>query len=556
MKTVKFAPKLYTKSKPALHFCLQYVVNLYHSLPSLSLALGRPLGRLERIKHSYHGKDGTQLVSTVVFISTSTALTLERLQKCLAYVSSSHPLLRARIVYEGGVPCWKEMENACVQPQVDQTADWKRALEQECMKKIDTGKGPLWRVTYLPNAGTEFKDAAFKHHGALLLSFHPSVVSHPQDVTTKVITKILQALTNEYKIQPAGLIRTVARYTFDQSQALYNRFTDTVSYTTTSMKCITETEQQLGVLADAMPQPFESFIRPNIICQAIAEFTEIKLVKSALKLWSSVTSYRPRNEFIKRIGIVQNIDPEIEGKTSLLTLQFSEHETQILEQACRDNDVTLESMIYSASTLAMTDLIQSNIQPSLWDLVWPTSVLKHGRVQITRSVCDDVNVQTTCDDLVNYSYVIDKPYPFKEARSNHNLWQLAKSYQSSTNSSGSIGVLMSYMTDALTNQLKTISELDLHSGYNAGRTDCILSFTNNGNHTLASDNPTAAKVNAVYSITNEHHVGPILSQGLAVVNNCLCLSTTYYTNVTTKSLTEKYLFKLKQFLFWIYESRK
>ena len=72
--------------------------------------------------------------------------------------------------------------NALVDLRQHDTSNWRNVMEESLLEKFDVENGPLWRLTFLPNAryetetGSDVNDTSFPHECICIFCFHHSII--------------------------------------------------------------------------------------------------------------------------------------------------------------------------------------------------------------------------------------------------------------------------------------------------------------------------------------------------------------------------------------------
>lgn len=144
----------------------------------------RPLGQMEFVMAKLHEMD-QGIMSVALLLEVKTFLTDQVITGALNYLAQRHPLLRKSIVKkENGVPIFKEIKEFKPAFIKSESIKWDEALGEELDKKFDVAGGPLWRVTYLPDAryripkdaGKKQAPAVYPEENILILSFHRAIL--------------------------------------------------------------------------------------------------------------------------------------------------------------------------------------------------------------------------------------------------------------------------------------------------------------------------------------------------------------------------------------------
>ncbi len=144
----------------------------------------RPLGQMEFVMAKLHEMD-QGIMSVALLIEVKTFLTDQVIIEALNHLAKRHPLLRKSIVKkENGVPIFKDIKEFKPAFVKSESVKWDEALGKELDKKFDVAEGPLWRVTYFPDAryqipkdgGKKQTPAVYPEENIMILSFHRAIL--------------------------------------------------------------------------------------------------------------------------------------------------------------------------------------------------------------------------------------------------------------------------------------------------------------------------------------------------------------------------------------------
>ena len=131
----------------------------------------RPLDCLETCFKYFHDTGSAFLVAKVFFLSSEKPITYEKLEEAMTIIASTHPLLRMCIKDINGVPTWREMDEMKLDIRLDMSNDWNTVFAKVLKDTYDIEIGPLWSLTLMPNARSEYHDNSFKYHVTLVFGY-------------------------------------------------------------------------------------------------------------------------------------------------------------------------------------------------------------------------------------------------------------------------------------------------------------------------------------------------------------------------------------------------
>ena len=283
-----------------------------------------------------------------------------------------------------------------------------------------------------------------------------------------------------------------------------------------------------------MPRPYEDYVWPKatvlqrLSCYAMTVPWLQRLTLGSLKRDLSSTG----NAFIECYGLEEDRrEPSAIDKTCIYPLVIGQSDFAAVRRACKAQQVSVHSAIQAAGTQAIVDMIVDASHQQGVDIhsyaeqnVNCSGVLSRDDVTTSSSACPLVYVMQTRFKLEDYT----------DKAAGGDFWSRARRIQAHIRASmvsSQVGFLLfSRAGRGYYEQL-----LD-------GRMNILLAFTNLGNCNYLN-RPRAAglKINAHYSAATEHRAGAIFCNAVTSVDDKLCWSVTYYTNVTTQELAARYL---------------
>ena len=148
---------------------------------------GRPTGILEKFLAQSHDTTGLLIAAITMVLRSKKPITGSVVRKAMELLMKRHPMLRMCIKKnQDGDYRLQKMANVHVDLRELDTTDWKTVMEDSLLEKFDGENGPLWRVTFLPNARyvpdteEDIPDIASYHHQCIcVFGFHHIVGDGP-----------------------------------------------------------------------------------------------------------------------------------------------------------------------------------------------------------------------------------------------------------------------------------------------------------------------------------------------------------------------------------------
>ena len=524
-----------TGLRHSLQNAKQQLHQLFSTNNTTNAQFWRPLGNTEIIKEKLHHK-GIHIISSVVFLSSKRSIQTNVLNSALLTLAQRHPLLRAKIAYENGKAYWQELSEITIDLRVDGTKNWLKCFENNFAEKFNTETGPLWRMTYLPEIMSDFDDGAFEHNCVLVWSFHHAIIDG--HARAKLLNELVDILSESMS---NGISHESIAYRNRNLQKIMRKRSG--NYNTN----IAPGQSDEAKMKNTVPESLESYVKSYLSQKVIPHLTTLPVCKQIHAFWTDREAIPNKNAFVEHIGVVQNIEPEIERKTSLVPLRFSVDETKTLLRACKMHGVSVQSAIQAAAAVSMTKFIAKNVKKRKWNFL-PT--LGTGKLICAASLHNSHKPEmlNNSNYVCNLSFDIPCDLPFNRATIEQ-FWELAQEYRANLVQNRTTFLHKSQLQNAILNKQKFAQYSEDQSVYNAGRNDTLLTFSNLGHcDFLSRETNSTIKVNALFSGLGEHISGPIFSNCIVTFNQRLCWGVVYYTNATTRTFAEQYLRRTRQVL--------
>ena len=131
----------------------------------------------------FHDENGFLILANALVLRTMKPLQESVVKKALEFLAERHPMLRMCIRKNNdGDYCFQKRHNVLVDLRQLDTSNWRNVMEESLLEKFDVENGPLWRLTFLPNAryetetGSDVNDTSFPHECICIFCFHHSII--------------------------------------------------------------------------------------------------------------------------------------------------------------------------------------------------------------------------------------------------------------------------------------------------------------------------------------------------------------------------------------------
>ena len=105
----------------------------------------------------------------------------------MTIIANTHPLLRMCFKDINGILTWREMDEMKLDIRENMSEDWHSVFANVLKDRYDTGKGPLWSLTLMPNVVSEYHNNSFKYHVALVFGYLHSIANAGGRICLKVV---------------------------------------------------------------------------------------------------------------------------------------------------------------------------------------------------------------------------------------------------------------------------------------------------------------------------------------------------------------------------------
>ena len=245
------------------------------------------------------------------------------------------------------------------------------------------------------------------------------------------------------------------------------------------------------------------------------------------------------NLYIKCAGLESDRNPDAERKTSIYPVIIDKPDFAKIRQACKAKQVSVYSAIQTAASQAICEMIvqEASKRRIPVDELTDTSVMCAATVNR-----DDVTSRDDRSYISPTAYVISHVIDV-QAYSNDSatFWQRAQAAHRNIRRNVDVRTMRSVTSvSAILGRLDRVFST---------RASYPIELTNLGNcNYLNRERAAGVKVTAHFSSPALHHAGPVFANSTTAVNDRLCWSVAYFSNVTTKEPAVRYLHRSVEIL--------
>ncbi|CAH3040698.1 unnamed protein product [Porites lobata] len=456
---------------------------------------GRPLGLLEDALRRFHDENGFLILANALVLRNMKPLQESVVKKALELLAERHPMLRICIRKNNDVDyCFQKRHNVLVDLRQLDTSNWRNVMEESLLEKFDVENGPLWRLTFLPNAryetetGSDVNDTSFPHECICIFCFHHSI------------------------IDGTSYSRLFAEFVHHLNKLNKN--------------------EEPKVTATPMLPPCDVYVD---------EVIQIKWYHIAMKLAVKLLCFIPglpkfiktamgekENAFSRKHGMEYQRNPQIQPRTKIIPIEFTKEETTTFLRRCKEWQTTVQGAVQTAASVAMVDMMEER------EFEVEATVTVNSRPFFRTKVPNEYVGLYFCR-LSCRNKILSSPNP-------EQFWKIGSiipKFRSSNRKSSKHleGMKMSFIMRPVFTQMSREGESD-----RGGRDrTSLLVFSNLGYCKFLDGTPDEDVIlRAMYGCSAEHQHGPaIFGNNLATFNGKLFWTIVYYSNLVSDATAQK-----------------
>lgn len=455
----------------------------------------RPIAPVENFWRIAHDSNGSYITAIAMVLRSKKPLEAAVVQKSMELLMKRHPMLRMCIrKNQDGDSCLQKMENVQVDLRQLDAKDWKNAMEESLLEQFDSESGPLWRVTYLPNAKYEPQT----------LGVVCDMTSHPHECV---------CIFNFHHIIIDGA-------------SCSRMFAEFINYVSKLNR-----NEEPEVVSMPMLPPVDVYIREVIPLKWYHY-----LMRAVLELLCIMPGFIPimratmgnGNAFTRKYGVEIKRNPQIQPRTKIIPVEFAKEETSLLLKKCKQYQTTVQGAVQTAAGVAMITMleeqeyeVESNLSVNARPFFKSKVPNDYAGPYIGGMQCKNTFVASP--DVITFWSMAKNASEDIHAKlkKNEPVYMLLKLYC----------MLPMFMAMAQGNKGET-------SGH---RSRQLLVFNNLGNCRFLDASPDDdVIVRARFGCSAEHQHGTIFGNNIATFNGQLFWLFIYFSNITSDATAQKY----------------
>ena len=463
---------------------------------------GRPLGFLDDNLRRFHDENGFLILANALVLRTKKPLQEPVVKKALELLAERHPMLRMCIrKNKDGDYFFQKRHNVLVDLRQLDTSNWRNVMEESLLEKFDVENGPLWRLTFLPNAryetetGSDVNDPSFPHECICIFCFHHSIIDGTS--YTRLFAEFVHHLNKlnkneEPKVTTMPMLPPCDVYVDDVIQTKWYHI---------AMK-----------------------LAVKLLCfiPGLAKFIKIAMGEK-------------ENAFSRKYGMEIQRNPQIQPRTKIIPIKFTKEETTTFLKRCKEWQTTVQGAVQTAASVAMAGMMEER------EFEVEATVTVNSRPFFKTKVPNEYVGPYFCR-LSCRNKILSSPNP-------EQFWKIAKVTSEDIHARLKLnkhleGMKMSFIMRPVFTQMSREGESD-----RGGRDrTSLLVFSNLGYCKFLDgslDNDVILR--AMYGCSAEHQQGPaIIGNNLATFNGKLFWTVVYYSNLVSDATAQKYADLVKE----------
>lgn len=471
--------------------------------------IGRPIDSTEEIWRIAHDRN-EDIIANVLVLRSKKPIKATDVKNAMRLLTKRHPMLRMHLrKNQDGVYCFQKMDKVDVDMRQLDIKDWQNVMEESLLEKFDSENGPLWRVTFLPNARYkpatrgDVKDmTSYPNECICIFGFHHIIIDGPSfaRMFAEFISYVNKLSNNEEpKVSSMALLPPFSVYIHEAVKSRWYHH----------------------LLAAAMD-----------MLSLIPGFPAFMMV-------AVVGISGKGNVFTRKHGVEVQRNPQIQPRTKIIPLEFSKEETSSLLKKCKKHQTTVQGAVQTAGCVAMTSLLEEN------ECEIECGITVNARRFFKSTVPNEYTgpyvTSIQCKNTVDTSLEHEK------------FWERAKSVSEDIhgrlkkNEHMEMALMFYCMAPVLRQYFSKSAKRDNEHG---NRFRHLMVYTNLGYCKFLDGSPNDDVIlRASFSCTAEHERGSIFANNIATFNDQLFWTVVYYSNITSEPTAQKYADLVKEAIF-------
>ena len=462
---------------------------------------GRPIGVIEKwLTHGHDAAGSLSLASTLVLRSKK-PITGSVVRKAMEVLMKRHPMLRmCTKKNQDGDYLLQKMTNVHVDLRELDTTNWKTVMEESLLEKFDGENGPLWRVTFLPNARYEpvtegdFPDiTSYPHECICIFGFHHITVDGPSysRMFAEFITYLNKLINNE------------------------------------------EPEVTSMLMLPPVDLYMDKVMQPKWYHHVIQLVLEILYIIPGFPAFMISMILGEGNAFTRKHGVEIQRNPLIQPRTKIIPVEFTKVETLIFLKKCKEHQTTVQGAAQIVAGVAMVNILEEQ-QCEVIDSYVTVNVRP-----FLKSIVPDDYAGAYCYGLQCKNLVVSSPDAAK-------FWSMARQASGDlharlkNNTHMKMWPMMKCLSPVVTRMMDEVG-LDTKDDTFDQRDRQLVAFTNLGYAKFLDGSPGDDVIlRARFGCSARHQLGTIFGNNIVTFNGKMFWTVIHFSNITNDATAQKY----------------
>ena len=457
---------------------------------------GRPLGVLENWLRHGHDTIGHLILTSTLVLRSKKPITGPVVRKAMELLMKRHPMLRMCTKKDqNGDYHLQKMANDHGDLRELDTTDWRTVMEDSLLEKFDGGNGPLWRVTFLPNARYEAVTeedmpgiTSYPHECICVFAFHHIIVDGPSYARMfaefmKFVGKLLN--NEEPKVTSMPMLPPLDLY---MDEVIQSKWYHHVLQRVLEILCL-------------IPG-FSGFM---------------------------ISRMYGGNAFTRKFGVEIQRNPHIQPRTKMIPVEFTKVETSSLLKMCKEHKATVQGAAQATAGVAMVTMLEvdefevkSNVTVNIRPFLKSNVPDNYAGAYFSLLQCKNLIVSSPgANKFWRMARQASSDLHAKLNKNEHfQLWTKMKA----------ILLMMTRMTAGTPKNDRS-----------GGRNEQLLVFTNLGYAKFLDGSPDdEVMLRARFGCSAVHQRGSVFNHNIATFNGKLFWTVIYYSNVVSDATAQRY----------------
>ena len=456
---------------------------------------GRPLGIMEKWSRHGNDTDGFGILANTLVLRSKKPITGPVVRKAMDLLMERHPMLRmCTKKCQKGEYRLQKMGNVHVDLRELDTADWETVMEDDLLEKFDGENGPLWRVTFLPNA-----------------RYEPDIEEDSQEITPYPHECICVFGFHHIVIDGQSFLRMFGEFIKYLDKLVNNEEPEV-----RSMPMLPPMDFYMNEVAQ--PKWYHHLMQIMIeklwVIPRFPEFVMSRMYGG--------------NAFTTKYGVEIQRNPNLQPRTKVIAKELSKVETSSLLKMCKEHQTTVQGALQTAGGVAMVTMLDEQE----WEVA----------SQVTVNIRPFLNSKVPNDYAGFYALFLPCKNLFVPSPDANKFWKMAKQASRDLHARLNQNEIMK-IWPMFTRMIRVMSGMIKSKDDRSGqRGDQMVYYTNLGHAKFLDGSPDDDDVilRARFGCSAGHPRGCIFIINVVTFNGKLFLTVVYYRNIVNDATAQKY----------------